>query len=293
MDNFRAARTQVGELLMSMIIRDIGDQQTEVLIEGDALTPDKLVTLNKVETDPATGRTYLSNDIQKTRLQVSLQDVPETSSYREQQLNALTEAIKPLPQEYLAAAIPFLTQLMDVPFKRDLIEAFRAVREQPTPEQIEQQVEEAKQQALKDAAYDLKQKELELKQQKAGSEIRNLDAKAVQIGVQAAFSAMQAGAQIAQMPMIAPIADEVMKGAGYQRPTPEGHDPDFPTPDQAAARNIRSPYIEGQGAQPGSEQLAEMAQVQQNTSPAFPPVPQAPGTGMQGIETPDTGDNLP
>lgn len=293
MDNFRAARSQVGELLMSMIIRDIGDQQTEVLIEGDALTPDKLVTLNKVETDPATGRTYLSNDIQKTRLQVSLQDVPETSSYREQQLYALTEAIKPLPQEYLAAAVPFLTQLMDVPFKRDLIEAFRAVQEQPTSEQIEQQVEEAKQQALKDAAYDLKQKELELKQQKAGSEIRNLDARAVQIGVQAAYAAMQAGAQVAEMPMIAPIADEVMKGAGYRRPTPEGHDPDFPTPDQAAARNIRSPYVEGEGAQPGSEQLAEFSQPQQNTSPAFPPVPQAPGTGMQGIETPGTGDNLP
>lgn len=293
MDNFRAARSQVGELLMSMIIRDIGDEQTEVFIEGDALTPDKLVMLNVVEVDPATGRTYLSNDIQKTRLKVSLQDVPETSNYREQQLQALTEAIKPLPQEYLAASIPFLTQLMDVPFKRDLIEAFRAVREQPTPEEIEQQIEDAKQQALKDAAYDLKQQELELKQMKAGSEIKNLDAKAVQIGVQAAFSAMQAGAQIAQMPMIAPIADEVMKGAGYQRPTPEGHDPDFPTPDQAAARNIRSPYVEGQGAQPGSEQLPEMAQVQQNTSPAFPPVPQDPGTGMQGIETPDTGDNLP
>lgn len=293
MDNFRAARSQVGELLMSMIIRDIGDQQTEVLIEGDALTPDKLVTLNKVETDPVTGQTYLSNDIQKTRLQVTLQEVPETSSYREQQLQALTEAIKPLPQEYLAAAIPFLTQLMDVPFKRDLIEAFRAVREQPTPEQIEQQIEEAKQQALKDAGHELKQQELALKQQKAESEIKQLDAKAVQIGVQAAYSAMQAGAQVAQMPMIAPIADEVMKGAGYQRPNPMGDDPDFPTPQQAAATDIRNPYIQGEGAQAGSEQLAELAQVNQNTSPQFPPVPDDGASPMQGIETPRITDNLP
>ena len=57
------------------------------------------------------------------------------------------------------------------------------------------------------------------------------------------------------------------------------------------ARNIRSPYIEGEGAQAGSEQLHEM-QVRANTSPAFPPVPQQPGAGMDGIETPATNDNL-
>ena len=114
---------------------------------------------------------------------------------------------------------------------------------------------------------------------------------------------------MAQMPMIAPIADEVMKGAGYQRPNPGGHDPNFPVPGEAAAMNIRSPYIQGEGAQPGSEQPPEMSMdteqqaqenappagmpgVRQNTSPAFPPVPQQAPTGMQGIETPTTADNL-
>jgi hypothetical protein len=33
--------------------------------------------------------------------------------------------------------------------------------------------------------------------------------------------------------------------------------------------------------------------VQQNTSPAFPPVPQQPEAGMTGIETPEVADNLP
>lgn len=293
MDNFRDARSQVGELLMSMIIRDIGEKETEVVIEGDAITADRTVTLNAPETDPATGMAYLSNDINRTRLMVSLEDVPSTNSYRSQQLQALTEAIKPLPAEYLSAAIPFLTQLMDVPFKRDLVEAFRAVGQTPTPEQIEQQTQQAVQQALKDAGNELKERELQIKERKADSEMKNLDAKAVQIGVQAAFAAMQAGAQVAQMPMIAPIADEVMKGAGYQRPNPMGHDPDFPTPQQAAATDIRNPYVQGEGAQLGSEQIAELAQVNQNTSPQFPPVPSEADTAMQGIETADTADNLP
>ena len=293
MDNFRVARTQIGELLMSMIIEDIGSTPDEVLIEGDAITPDKLVQLNVETRDPATGQVYLNNDIQRIRLKVTLEDVPSTNSYREQQLYALTEAIKPLPQEYLAAAVPFLTQLMDVPFKRDLIEAFRAVREQPSPEQIEEQTQQAIADALAKANTDIKQRELDIKERKADSEIKNLDAKAVQIGVQAAFAAMQAGAQVAQMPMIAPIADEVMKGAGYQRPNPAGVDPNFPTPAEVAAMDIRSPYVQGQGAQAGSEQLGEMGEVQNNTSPQFPPVAQEPPSAMTGIETPNTNDNMP
>ncbi|MDY0190695.1 MAG: hypothetical protein RBR22_08180 [Desulfuromonas sp.] len=293
MDNFREARSQVGELLMSMIIRDIGEKQTEVVIEGDAITADRQVTLNAPETDPETGVTYLSNDINRTRLMVSLEDVPSTNSYRAQQLQALTEAIKPLPAEYLSAAIPFLTQLMDVPFKRDLIEAFRSVGQTPTPEQIEEQTQQAIQDALAKAGNELKERELQIKERKADSEMKNLDAKAVQIGVQAAFAAMQAGAQIAQMPMIAPIADTIMQGAGYQRPNPMGDDPDFPAPQQVAATDIRNPYVQGEGAQLGSEQVAELAQVNQNTSPQFPPVPSDGDSSMQGIETPNTNDNMP
>ncbi len=292
MDNFRIARSQVGELLMAMIIKDIGEKQTEIVIEGDAITADRQVTLNAPEVDPATGVAYLSNDINRTRLMVSLEDVPSTNSYRAQQLHALTEAIKPLPQQYLSAAIPFLTQLMDVPFKRDLVEAFRAVGETPTPEQIEEQTQQAVQQALKDAGNELKERELQIKERKADSEMKNLDAKAVQVGVQAAFAAMQAGAQVAQMPMIAPIADTIMQGAGYQRPNPMGDDPDFPAPQQAAATDIRNPYVQGEGAQLGSEQIAELAQVNQNTSPQFPPVPSDGQSAMQGIETADTADNL-
>lgn len=291
MDNFRDARAQVGELLLSMIIEDLGEQEHTIIIEGNAVTPDRAVTINKPETDEM-GYTYLSNDLKRTRLKVALEEVPSSQSYRSQQLNALTEAIKPLPQEYLAAAVPFLTSLMDVPFKRDLIEAFRQVGQNPSPEQIEQMLQEAKQQAVKDAGLEIKSRELDLKERKADSEIKELDAKAVQIGVQAAFAAMQAGAQVAQMPMIAPIADEVMKGAGYRRPDPMGDDPNFPVADQTAAMNINSPYIQGEGPEL-AEQAAAAPEVRQNTSPQFPPVPDDGASPMQGIETPRTTDNLP
>ncbi|SFI69690.1 hypothetical protein SAMN05216206_2768 [Pseudomonas guineae] len=289
MDNFRAGRSMVGELLLAMIVEDLGDKPQTIIIEGDAVREDREVVINKPEVDEL-GYAYLSNDLQRTRLQVALEDVPSTKSYRGQQLNAMSEAVKSLPAQYQAAMLPFMVSLMDVPFKKDVVEAIRAAAEQESPEAVEKRIEQAVKDALQKSGVDVKMRELAMKERKSESEIAEIQARAVQIGVQAAYSAMQAGAQVAQMPQIAPIADAVMQGAGYRSPTPGGDDPNFPTVDKAAAMNIRSPYIQGDGAQPGSEQLPPA--VQQNTSPAYPPVPQQGGSPMQGIETPATTDNL-
>ena len=281
MDNFRRGRTQVGELLLAMIVDELGSQEHVVLIEGDAVTEDRTVVINKPETDPA-GYAYLSNDLQRTRLLVALEDVPATASYRGQQLNAMSEAVKSLPAQFQAAAMPFLASLMDVPFKKELVEALRAAGQQESPEAIEQRVKQAVQDAMAKAGNELKARELDLKEARNDAEIKKIMAQAVQVGVQAAYSAMQGGAQVAQMPMIAPIADQIMAGAGYQRPNPMGDDPNFVVPEVAPVQS---------GADPALMDNAPPT-VQQNTSPAFPPVPQQASSGMDGIETPATADNM-
>ncbi len=295
MDNFRAARTQVGELLLSMIVEDLGSEETTIIIEGDAVKEDRSVHINKPEVDE-NGIAYLSNDLQRTRLKVALEDVPSSASYRGQQLNAMSEAVKSLPADYQAAMMPYMVSLMDVPFKRDIVEAIRAVEQKTSPEEIQKQVDQAVKDALAKSGHDLKTRELDIKDRKANSEIKQIDAQSVQIGVQAAFSAMQGGAQVAQMPMIAPIADAIMQGAGYQRPNPGGDDPNFPVAAQTAAMNIKSPYIQGQpdGGQVAADEAAVAAPpVHANTSPEFPPVPDDGSSPMQGIETPTPADNLP
>ncbi len=285
MGNFKRGRTQVGELLLSMLVQDLGTQEHTILIEGDAVREDRVVTINRPETDPETGLPYLSNDLQRTRLMVSLEDVPSTASFRGQQLNALSEAIKALPAQYQAAAMPFMASLMDVPFKRELVEALRAASLQETPEQVEQRIKQAVAEAIKQSGHELKARELDLKERLTEAQIKQIMAQAVQTGVQAAFSAMQGGAQVAQMPMIAPIADAIMQGAGYQRPTPGGDDPNFPVPGQTAAT-----YMQGQG--PAAEAVAVAPLMRENTSPVFPPIPQTAGTGQSGIETTSVNDNL-
>lgn len=271
MDNFSTARAMVGEMLLSMIIEDMAGKPETIVIEGDAVRQPKTVLVNQPTTDPDTGVQYLTNDIERVRLKVSLEDVPTTSSFRAQQLTTLGEAVKSMPANLQAAVMPFMVGLMDLPYKKEVVDAIRAAAEQESPEGVEQRIQQAVQDALAKAGYDLKARQVAIQENESEAKIRKIVSETVQTGVQSAFSAMQAAQVIATMPQVAPVADVVMASAGYQRPNPAGVDPNFP-------------QAQVPGVQP--------ANVHQNTSPEFPPVPQQAGTGMNGIETPSAADNV-
>lgn len=116
----------VGEMLLAMEIEDIGHEQEVVVIEGDVLNEAREVILNKPEQDPDTGLQYLSNDVLRTRMKVSLEDVPSSSSFRAQQLNSLSESIKAMPGEMQSVVFPFMVDLMDLPRKKQVVEAIRS-----------------------------------------------------------------------------------------------------------------------------------------------------------------------
>lgn len=272
MDNFKFARAKVGELLLSMIVEDIGTEPKDVLIKGNVVTPDRTVVLNEPTVDDD-GLEYLSNDVQRTMMRVVMSDVPTSPSFRTQQLSSMSEAFKAMPQEYQVVALPYLLQLMDIPDKSEIIQAIKDSQQNQTPEQIQEQINKAVDDALAKAQYDLKSRELDLKYapERLAAEIDKIVSETVKNGVQSAFAAMQAGQTIAQMPQIAPIADVVMQSAGYRAPSPAGQDPNYPQP-----VGVPMPPMD----------------VQQNTSPQLPPVPQEAGSPMQGIETERTTDNF-
>lgn len=271
MDNFSAGRTLVGELLMAMVIEDLGQEEETIVIEGDTLNPPRSVTLNHPEVDEGTGQVYVSNDVQRTRMKVALEDVPSSSSFRAQQLNSLSEAIKSLPPQSQIVMMPFLIDLMDLPRKKEVVEALRDAEKQPDPEAMREEVK-------RELMTDVKMRELDIRDRESLAREKLVAAQTVQTGVQASYSAMQAGAQVAQMPQIAPVADAIMQGAGYTKPK-NSDDPDFPT-----AEMVPPMPLQGPGPLPG---------VQANTSPAFPPVPDDGASPMAGIETMDAADNLP
>lgn len=107
---------------------------------------------------------------------------------------------------------------------------------------------------------------------KIDADVGNVNAAKVAKMLEAIYSSMQASEIVASVPQVAPVADELMKAAGYQSPTPEGDDPNFPQPVSPAGVQAETT---------GSFDVPESG----NTSPMFPA---RPSTGLKtGIEADD------
>jgi hypothetical protein len=277
-DNFKFARAQVGELLLSLIIQDIASKRETVTIPGHGLKADRVIELNVPTADPDTGTQYLTNDVARTLLQVQLDDVPSTPTFRAQQLAAMSEAFKAMPQKFQEAVLPHLLSLMDIPDREEVIRIIREAAQNMTPEEIDQRVAEAVDRALKDAQIDLKRLEMERKYapELQQAQIAEIVAKAVKMNVEAAFASIQTAGQIVLNPQVAALGDGVMQAMGFQKPEPGGYDPNFPVP------------------APGTQ--VPPTGLPQNTSPQQPAVPAAPGapdSAMRGVETAANETELP
>lgn len=241
-DNFQESRKLVGSMLMSLVIEDMAGKEETVTIEGDIFNQPKQIVLNKLTVDQNTGIEYRDNDVERVKLKVDLTEVPSTPTFRTQQVQSIAEVIKSAPPEFMKVLVPRMISLMDVPDKNGVIEELRKMGEQPNPE------------------LQIKEREVAVKEAMADANIKKIIADAVQSSVTAMFSATQAGMQIASMPGIAPVADQILNSAGMK---------DADMPPLVASPSVTLP------PQP----------VGSNTSPAFPPRPQSPEVGVtSGIE---------
>ena len=129
----------------------------------------------------------------------------------------------------------------------------------------------------------------------------------VKHGIEAIFGSMQAAEVVAAVPAVTPIADQLMRAAGYQVPTPPGVDPGFAPGDQgpgapAVIGDASGLTVEpvtnkrtGVGFTPGAPGAAPDAQPggppgsaaqPANTNPLTPAKPASPFVGPNaGIET--------
>lgn len=259
-DNFKTARAEVGELLLSLIVEDMIGREETIVIDGGSIKDDREITLNSRTVDSDSGIEYLNNDVERTLLKVTLEDVPSTPNFRTQQLAAMSEAFKAAPPEYQKIMMPHLFALMDVPNKGDIIKAIKESDQKAGPEDIQKQIDDAVQQALTKANAELEMRKLDQKQPLIDAQVRLIDAQSVEKGVEGMFSATQAANQIATVPSVAPIADAMLHSAGFKDANSAPIIPSVPP-----------------GAQP--------IRLEHNTSPQFPGRPEQPDMGMQtGIE---------
>lgn len=133
------------------------------------------------------------------------------------------------------------------------------------------------------------------------AEADKIAADKVKSGVEGMFGAMQAAEVVAAVPAAAPVADQIMRAAGYTPPAPPGIDPGF-APGTQGSLNDQSPIqaaapaLPSLGGPPGAEAIDRELPPGVNPStnpltPTSPASPKSPFVGPNaGIETmrPDT-----
>lgn len=127
------------------------------------------------------------------------------------------------------------------------------------------------------------------KVEKLKAEADRIRTEKAKVGVETIFGAMQGAEVVATTPAVAPVADQLMRAAGWQEPNPPGIDPGFFPGDQGAGMDALS-AVAGQvpaGAAGLDRELPPG--VDPNTNPGTPSGPAAPAspfTGANGgIET--------
>ena len=197
-DNYQHARKHVGTLLLSLVKEDIGARPHRVMIEKNGVK--RPVVLNQPgEDDPS----LLTNDVAHTQLAIEIQDVPDTPTFRMQQLQMLTEITKSLPPEMQVLLADFMVRSTDLPHRHEIADritqalGFGQEEGEVDPEQAQAQAQE---QALADMQQ--QQMQLQLAKDQALAEKAQAEAEAVRLKTQQTLANEAAKAQMLQQKMI-------------------------------------------------------------------------------------------
>lgn len=178
-DNYRYARQQVGELLMAHIVDDIGDNETEVLINVNKPQKTKRIVLN--ERHDENGKREINNRVQQVKTHVVLDNVANTPGYRQQMSRMMMEMAGQLPKEYQAALIDLVVEMSDVPNRDEVLKRIRQVSGQGLdPSEMDEQ-----ELAAMERRQQLQQEVEELEIEKMRAELGELRAKTAELNAKA------------------------------------------------------------------------------------------------------------
>jgi hypothetical protein len=193
--------------------------------------------------DEAADR-YL-NDITARAADFIVSEQDFKASIRQAMFESMMDLVSKLPPEVGLKLLDMVVDFADVPNKDELVKRIRAINGQadpsrkPTPEeQAQLQEAQRKQEELEQIQTDTLRATLEKTQAEAQkivadakrmeAEIQKSVASAIEMGVKAAYEALQAAQIVSTIPNVTPVADAILAGAGYQ--DQGGKDPNIPGP---------------------------------------------------------------
>jgi hypothetical protein len=259
-DNFNFAARHADELFLSLIIEDLSDTEDEYVVVEDDLGKKREIVLNQKTVDE-NGQPVIVNDVTKVNVAVVLENSPSTPTFRNQQLNQLSEVIKSLPPQAQAVLIPDLILATELPKRNEMAErvakslGLSAMDDDPVVQQMQQQIQQLQQQLEMKHPPEVVAAQVA----KLQAEVEKIRAVATETNVKALFSAMQAAGLVVTQPSIVPTADSLAKSAGFQdkdgagivqapsEPMQQPMPPemDIPSPAVGAANGIETMRNEG------------------------------------------------
>lgn len=278
-DNLRLAKQMAGRLRLSHIEQFMTERQV-IRIVGEA-SPIEWVTVNDVQEDGST-----LNDIASKEADFIIAERDHRESYAQAAMAEMMELLGKIATyapQVVMNVLDLVVDSSEIPSKDEWVARIRKLNGQRDPRKAPTPEEQAK--MAKDSANGERAQQLQLETLQAGldklrAEVSKLDTDAMLKRVEAMFSALQAAQVVALTPAVAPIADTIAAGAGFQ--DQQGQDPQLPQP-AAPAPVATLPQ------QPANPVPADAA-----LSPQGAPDSATGLEGMQqGIETPTGADNGP
>ena len=270
-DNLLLARQIEGDITLSLAEQFVRAPMTiRVAGEGNKMERTKI-------NQPMPDGSYL-NDITKRRAHFVVGEAAWKQSYAEAAFQSLMEILTQLA----AAAPQVVINLLDVVFdmhpnmprKRAILERIRSVNGQTDPDgkvTPEQQQAQAEQQAKARAEYDATMAKLQADIKEAIAKGEKLDAEAMKSRLEALYISAQAAQTLVQIPGATPVADELLRSAGFKdaggqgEVIPPGAVPALAAPEQPvdpsmgpqpAADGAAPPPLMGDGQAAGIETVA-------------------------------------
>lgn len=262
-DNQFHGRLLEGELEVALI-EQFYDQPKEFSITGERRKRE-FVRINQI--DPVTGKKL--NDVTAFKALFTIGEQAWRQTLNQAAFESLMELmtqLAPSAPVVVTAVLPSLFELADIPNKQEIVRIIRQATGQPDPDEEEtpeQAAARQEQELLARKQMEVQLAQLDAQVREAHAKGGALDADRLKKTLEALYVAMQSAQVIASAPVIAPVADELLKSAGFndQNPgtpavpeVPEG--PALPADPALADQGQMLPPAAAEGAMSGIETLA-------------------------------------
>lgn len=250
-DNQLLARKLEGDITLSVAEQAIAAPRVIPVVGGK---PGERVRINQPQEDG----TYL-NDITKRRARFVVGEQAWKQAYAEAAFESLLAVLSQLAPAAPQAVINLLDLVFDMhptlPRKRAIVQRLRSINGQTDPDSKptpEQEAAAAEKQAVAKAQFEAQMAKLIADVQEAQAKGAKLRSEAVLARLTSVYEAAQAATVITSMPQVAPVADELLKTAGFED---QGKDDTMiDTPPPAPATPMPNPGIDPVAPEPGVQQ---------------------------------------